>query len=395
MRINMEPYKQPFQAVADLRIEDKQSGGEICFQEMILQMLSMMIIPNSGQPDPGQGFLSEMTAIPDQDHISAPNSILQPILATTTLDFSLAHLDMENLPQPAMELNLQKVQKEENQRQPHETNISDNVVSQVTESVEAIYPDRQGSLNPSTIQWQRSEGEPFSAMIDKGTNVGDTERFQMDKAETVKIQEMQRVHPGGSISIQEDDVRRTGETESEQTDMTALHSPPTLLKSIWNHDDVPSHQPVQIQNLEDIVARMREKITMIREGEHAGLKMKLKPEQLGEIEIRLCMKDGFLFGEIQVETLSAGNALENQLQSLKDRLRDQNISLHEMNIVIHQNNREPNRERSRGFFQERNREQNLSIQVTNQDYGNPLMIPQMARFSHPMGATGNSLDRLA
>lgn len=164
---------------------------------------------------------------------------------------------------------------------------------------------------------------------------------------------------------------------------------------VGHEPDTPS-QPVQIQNLQEIAAQWKEKITVLSEGEHSSLKLTLKPEQLGEIEVRFRMKDGFLSGKILVETVSAREAIEGQLQNLKERLRNQNVILHEVDIGLYQENRQPNQERRHGFFQSSTQDQKLSGQAIHQEKcSNQQLAPNTARAIHRTGITGYSLDLLA
>ena len=67
------------------------------------------------------------------------------------------------------------------------------------------------------------------------------------------------------------------------------------------------------------------------------------------MEIRLRMKDGLLTAEILVETMSAKEAMESQLQYLKSQLKSQNIILNEVSIGLHQGSQEASQKKTGDF----------------------------------------------
>ena len=86
---------------------------------------------------------------------------------------------------------------------------------------------------------------------------------------------------------------------------------------------------------------MVKEIRELRDGDSSVLKVKLKPEGLGEMEIRLEMKAGELIGKILVDTVAAKDALDQQMEHLRMQLRHQNIVLQEVDIDLqsqHQGN---------------------------------------------------------
>ena len=157
-----------------------------------------------------------------------------------------------------------------------------------------------------------------------------------------------------------------------------------------------SAKPVSIENLQDIAAQMAEKITMNRDGDHSSVKVQLRPKELGEIEIMVSMKGGRLSGEILVENITAREALESQLPSLKDRLKEQNVMLHDVNISLQQNDAGQGREGQNRFYREDGQAwKHFGQAVREEEPVNRQMAFQPSGHAYRSWDTGNSLDRLA
>ncbi|HHY81552.1 MAG TPA: flagellar hook-length control protein FliK [Clostridiales bacterium] len=194
----------------------------------------------------------------------------------------------------------------------------------------------------------------------------------------------------------DDEYRTDGKETEELSGKLDLQSSAPILKSRADSIQEAAVRHAQIQNLQDIEMQLAERFAILKEGEHTVLNMKLKPELLGEMEVRLRMKNGVITGEILVETLSVREAMESQLQNLKDRLRNQNIILNEVNISLYQNSQEQNRERRHDFYQGSSQEQLFFGQsVRKDDTDKQQLYPQVLPVSYYQGITGVSLDRFA
>ncbi|MTI65719.1 MAG: flagellar hook-length control protein FliK [Firmicutes bacterium] len=90
----------------------------------------------------------------------------------------------------------------------------------------------------------------------------------------------------------------------------------------------------KLQNLDEISMKMTHQAKSLSEGKESTLKVNLRPKELGDIEIKLNMKNGLLEGKIMVSNEEAKHALEKQLHTLKNQLKTQNIDLQNLDVDV-------------------------------------------------------------
>ncbi|HPT78043.1 MAG TPA: flagellar hook-length control protein FliK [Candidatus Atribacteria bacterium] len=154
--------------------------------------------------------------------------------------------------------------------------------------------------------------------------------------------------------------------------------------------DAAEEPAPRIQNMPDVAAVMARETRLMREGDQARLRVKLKPEQLGEIEIELRLKGGELSGEILVESIAAKDAFTSQIENLKGRLKEQNVFLKDLNISLQQGNNPSGRQTETGSHQTKQR-------APMQHKGQTVFMQQTGIQSNSPHAnhTGASLNLIA
>jgi len=89
-----------------------------------------------------------------------------------------------------------------------------------------------------------------------------------------------------------------------------------------------------IQNLNTIKMEMNKEIAKMGEKEKSTLTVRLQPEELGRMKIDLELKEGMIHGKIFVENESAKNALQQNLQAMRDQMKDQGISVGSLEVEL-------------------------------------------------------------
>ncbi|NLU36666.1 MAG: flagellar hook-length control protein FliK [Clostridiales bacterium] len=190
----------------------------------------------------------------------------------------------------------------------------------------------------------------------------------------------------------EEEILKSGQAAEEADHIPAMQDRVSLQGSL-DSSQASGPELTFIQNMQDIELRIAKEFMLLKTENESSLRMKLIPEHLGEMEIRLRMKDGLLTAEILVETMSAKEAMESQLQYLKSRLKSQNIILNEVSIGLHQGSQEAGQKKNRGFYQEGSR-YHLSGQVKRHSI-TEQHINTRARPGWFTGTSGYTLDVLA
>ncbi|MDN5346749.1 MAG: flagellar hook-length control protein FliK [Clostridia bacterium] len=87
-------------------------------------------------------------------------------------------------------------------------------------------------------------------------------------------------------------------------------------------------------NFPEIAARIVEKMQLTRRQGRSELEIKLKPESLGSLHLKLTWQDGRLGVQMLAESRQAGQALENSLPELRRLLQQQGVNVGEMEVQV-------------------------------------------------------------
>jgi len=214
--------------------------------------------------------------------------------------------------------------------------------------------------------------------------------------ENIRLSESQETKSGKTSLSSEKQIMKSGKTSKDKPDgIPELQGQAYVQKNTIIDSKTSQPKLTRIQNMQGIAVKIAEEFKLINARNESTLKIKLKPEQLGEMEVRLKLKDGLLNAEIMVRTMSAKEALESQLQYLKDRLKNQNITLNEVNIGLQQNSQESGRGKNNGFYQQHSRYGYLSSQANREENGRQNLHTNVLKSGYLAGMTGYSLDILA
>ncbi|EJU21591.1 flagellar hook-length control protein FliK [Peptoanaerobacter stomatis] len=107
---------------------------------------------------------------------------------------------------------------------------------------------------------------------------------------------------------------------------------------IFNSSKVSVANPQQIQNFSKIIDEMR----IAFRDDKTTLNIKLEPETLGKLSIKIHSENGVLSASFFVESDKAKQAIENQMQLLVKSLTDRNINVQDINVQVGQNNEDLN-----------------------------------------------------
>lgn len=76
--------------------------------------------------------------------------------------------------------------------------------------------------------------------------------------------------------------------------------------------------------------------------------MKLKPESLGNVSLKVSVEKGIVLAEFQVESQAVKQALESNLQDLRSALQDKGFNVFDLDVSVRKDNRQPQQEQRRG-----------------------------------------------
>jgi Flagellar hook-length control protein len=85
---------------------------------------------------------------------------------------------------------------------------------------------------------------------------------------------------------------------------------------------------------DDVLNQILDRIKVTGDKNISELHVSLKPEELGEVSIRLVLEKGAMTGRIMVENSDVKSLIESNLQDIKDTLRNQHINVSDVNVSV-------------------------------------------------------------
>lgn len=86
--------------------------------------------------------------------------------------------------------------------------------------------------------------------------------------------------------------------------------------------------------LKEIVGQILERIRVVMKPEQTSMEMVLNPEQLGKVNLTVVSKDGTMTAHFKVQNEVAREAIESQLQTLKETLNSQGIKVEAIEVTV-------------------------------------------------------------
>ena len=147
------------------------------------------------------------------------------------------------------------------------------------------------------------------------------------------------------------DPSRQGEDSEGQADIlnmhydqpqeTAIETPVQTMMSFVenmvqaaNSDVEQVQQPVNLQQMIDIVNQVVERIQSSLQDETTTLEMQLNPERLGKMLLSVSSKEGVMTASFMVQNAEAKAALESQMITLRENLEQKNLKVDAVEVSV-------------------------------------------------------------
>lgn len=123
---------------------------------------------------------------------------------------------------------------------------------------------------------------------------------------------------------------------------------------------------------EEIINITVEKFKNIRLPDITEVNVKLKPEDLGEITVKVVLEKGEIKGNIIVEKREVALVLQNNIESMKQELRQNNVNLSNISVYLSNDGFNENAGRNFKDFSRQNRQHNLSLDIEEENFEEEL-----------------------
>jgi flagellar hook-length control protein FliK len=393
MKISTNQIQQSIQGM-ETKKKEALEGKDIDFLQIMLQIITMMNM-NVRENQGNESSLSQNANTLEQKNIQ------QEILMNTikALDLDIEDFKSNKISHELIQIVEEIVTAQDNQLSKDQiVNLQNNdelnkILEKIDRPLEKLLTELKDMKNSHgqeeklesldisrtnrIISFLQEKTENDSKDIKFNTNKESIlgENLKDAEGKLIKVKETGEINEKSIGSLKELNIRDI--RESKGKDISTNNS-----LSIFDKLDLankPQHQ-VEIKNMHEITKEMIKEIKVLKNGKQSNLQLKLRPKELGEIEIKLEMKAGEVVGKILVESMAVKGAIENQLQHLKEQLRNQNILIQEVEVDLQQHSQRDNPENRQTFFNE----DNLPNYVSRQAYGEDDVAEVMGNAWQPL-----------
>lgn len=107
-----------------------------------------------------------------------------------------------------------------------------------------------------------------------------------------------------------------------------------LSESVQQTGQVEMDSVERLQQMQDIVNQVVEKIKVTLSSDSTSMEMQLNPENLGKVNVSLVSKNGQMTATFIVENQLAKEALESQMTTLRENLNEQGIKVDAIEVMV-------------------------------------------------------------
>lgn len=227
----------------------------------------------------------------------------------------------------------------------------------------------------ATVEDTEDEG------INTQTNVGDTSNVEN---QSIKV-EVQNYKSGSDAS---EDRSKDEDASVEQANLNTILNNVTKVTTVESFGD----ELVQVQQMRDVVNQVVEQIKVVIKPEQTSMEMNLNPESLGKVNLLVAQKDGMITAQFRVQNEVAKEALESQMQTLKDNFESQGVKVEAVEVTVsnlpfsQENMPESGKEQKQSTSKKRN------INLADLDLTEDDLTEEEAMKINIMNQNGNSVD---
>lgn len=285
-------------------------------------------------------------------------------------------------------------------------------------AAEKISEPGKGFTEPSL----KTESEP---VVKEETLIEDMEmNMAMSKEEKIQITADKdmvqskpdvmetKTEPKIEITIEKDNTvvkENPQSNEKEFTDSDSSHEKQgtqNLFEHFVEHLSVNRANDIEQTDMKiDTVAQMREIVTQVVEQikvrvnvDASSMEVQLNPENLGKVNLTVVAKDGHITAHFVTETELARQALEGQVQQLRENLREQGLKVDEVEVSIsnfdfsHSNQANAEEQRQQHNQEQRRLHRNLNL---NEAVNLKDLSEEEQLAARIMSDNGNQVDYIA
>lgn len=256
----------------------------------------------------------------------------------------------------------------------------------VTAYIENLNLNNNAEINPT-------EETLVSNAVDKT----DSEEDNIDNQKT-SIDESTVQNKEIKVDVQ----KYTSDNEANSSDSQQQKQDPsieqanlnTILNNVTKVSTVESFgdELVQVQQIRDIVNQVVEQIKVVIKPEQTSMELNLNPESLGKVNLVVTQKDGMMTAQFTVQNEIAKEALESQMQVLKENFNMQGLKVDAVEVTISNLPFSQDNMSEGGKEQHKSSGKKKNINLADLDFVEEDLTAEEAMKIDMMQKSGNSVD---
>lgn len=229
-----------------------------------------------------------------------------------------------------------------------DTKVVENKLVTKEEEVPVLLKDNSAEKveqeNPQIVEEQTVsefvEQKPVSDVVTQlpksETVVVETEEMKPEKAESasdVKIEiSVEKEIEGTTTDKKQDDQRNNTDGQKRQSVFEQFVSNLAVEKTGVT-ENVES-KAVVVEQMKEIVNQVVEQIKVSVKADTSSMEIQLNPEHLGKVNLSVVAKEGHITAQFVTENEMARQALEGQIQQLRETLGQQGLKVDEVEVTV-------------------------------------------------------------
>ncbi len=337
--VGTDPVKKSDQSI-DLSENDKSVKSvelDVTDDQQILAQINAMlqsireVIMNQLNLTSGQlDDLLSSQGLSNADLLS-PETLQQLVLANSQITDLCAFLTNENLADTMNQL----MQTVDQTKVDADFNLTDeqmkSILHDVTSDLAKGSPHEEEAFAESSVLELGDAGKS-SKQKESANTSGNKSEEQISEAGKIQI-EVNKLDSSGKSNSQ----HQTGLKKDNNTDANSPNQLQSFMDHLVKSQEIQTNfngEMTQVTELRDIVNQIVNRIRVMIKPDQTSMELQLNPEHLGRVNLTLLSKDGVVTARFGVQNELSKEAIEGQLQTLKDTLNQQGVKVEAIEVAI-------------------------------------------------------------
>lgn len=145
------------------------------------------------------------------------------------------------------------------------------------------------------------------------------------------------IKPEAEETVKKDSQSFTSQEETSSNHQDTPTPGEQFLQNLTNtfvKEAVPGQEQEQVISIREIAQQIIEQVKIVIQPAQTSMEMQLNPEHLGKVNLNITSKDGVMTAQFLTQTQVAKEAIESQIQTLRETLEQQGIKVEAIEVAV-------------------------------------------------------------